>query len=388
MSDTSMPSASNKQTHPSAASDALVVGGGLAGSTAAAVLARAGMRVALFDAAAAHRRHLAAALTPVISSDDNVRSKLSRLGARLAGEFWEAVAGEVAGEVARPCGAIQLQRPEGAKRAPDLKSQAQAFAQPEWARWVEPDEASALAGLPLPRGGIWYPGGWLVRVPELITTLQSTAHVNVHQQAVERIESTDAGWLAIDSNGAVIGQAKVVVLTNAFDVLGLLQRSQLNDTLAACDRLPKMHRLAGEVTALPAAILGGGPKCIVGGDGYVLPAVDGWCVSGGTYVRHASQAMVSDDGREANIQRARDLLGMDVNLPTSTSLPGWAGWRAVLPGRLPAIGALPNAAGLWVSSAGASRGLTWSVLGAQLIRDQIGGEYGDWPAEIRNAIRP
>lgn len=368
----------------SATVDVMVVGGGIAGSTVAAVLAQAGMVVSVFDPSFTHGQHTAAALTPVISSDDNVRARLSRLGATLAAQWWQ----QFDDRVVTPCGAIQLQRPEGARRVVDLKAQAHAFAQPGWARWVERDEASDLAGLELPRGGIWYPGGWLVRVPKLIDVQQSMSQVMVHRTAIERVQATPEGWLAFDPFDVQVGQARTLVLANAFDCLGLMVRSGLTEALNACDRLPAMHRLAGEVTGLPAAALKGGPKCIVGGDGYVLPAVDGWCVSGGTYVRQASHAVCSEAGRLANVTRASDLLGMPVAVSDSASLPGWAGWRAVLPGRLPAIGAVPNARGLWVHAAGASRGLTWAVLGAMLIRDQISGRMDSWDALMVETIRP
>jgi len=369
--------------------DVLVMGGGIGGSSTAAILGQAGLRVGLIDPLQVHAQHVAAALTPVISRDDNVRARLARLGATLAGQFW----GQLGPAVATPCGALQLQRPEGAKRVVDLKAQADAFAQPDWARWVEPDEASAYAGLPLTSGGIWFPAGWLVRVPQLLETLQSMSNVTVRRSAVHVLRETASGWLAQDERGRPIAQGSTVVLANAFDVLGLLARSGLTEQLADCDRLPAMHRLAGEITLLPAQTVGGGPRCVVGGDGYVLPAVNGWCVSGGTYVRDAEQAVCSQAGRLTNLKRAQQLLGLGVQAPTDvTSLPGWAGWRAVLPGRLPAIGPLPNRdgkrSGLWVMTAGASRGLTWSVLGATLIRDQIEGRESVVDQVLSHAIRP
>ena len=413
MSDTEQTRLVNKDQSPAKCADVLVVGGGIGGSTVAAVLGQSGLQVSVIDPMQTHGTHLAAALTPVISSDDNARSRLSRLGAELAGQWWQQLGSEVVStevvstevvstevvstEVVSPCGAIRLQRPEGAKRVTDLKAQAQAFADPEWARWVERDEASALAGLPLPRGGIWYRGGWLVRVPKLINAMQSLPNVTLHRFAVGQLKRVATGWLAVDASGEPIAQGRHVVLANAFDVLGLLERSGLEDVLAGCARLSAMHRLAGEITLLPAQALCGGPKCIVGGDGYVLPSVDGWCVSGGTYVRDADQAVCSDAGRMANWARAQQLLDINVDQSKGVeSLPGWAGWRAVLPGRLPAIGALPGATGLWTTTAGASRGLTWSVLGANLIRDQILGRENGLESEqglgldqaMRHAIRP
>jgi len=361
-----------------------VVGGGICGSTTAATLAQAGWAVSLVQAKGVHEQHLAAALTPVISSDDNARSRLSRLGARLADQYWRGLTADIG----LPCGALQLQRAPGAKRVQDLQAQVQTFNQPDWARWVEREEASELAGIDVPRGGVWFAGGWLIKTPALIDALQATPGVNCVNAHVARIEQIGGAWRAIDELGDVVAQADVAVLANAFDALALLKRSQRDDVLAACRRLPALHRLAGEITLLPANELGGGPKCIVGGDGYVLPAVAGWCVSGGTYVRDAQAANCTELGRQANIERAGELVGLKLDLKAWPDLPGWAGWRAVLPGRLPAIGELPHAQNLWVFTAGASRGLTWSVLGAKLIADGLAGEPSDLDAEMMQAVAP
>jgi tRNA 5-methylaminomethyl-2-thiouridine biosynthesis bifunctional protein len=366
----------------------LVIGGGIAGSTAAAILAQAGWVVTLIEPAATHAQHVAAALTPVISSDDNARSRLSRLGAMLADQYWRGLPAQIG----TPCGALQLQRPPGAKRVQDLHAQVQTLNKPDWARAVDRNQASELAGLELPRGGIWYPGGWLIRVGQLIEVLQRVPGVQCVEAAVAQMRQVADQWQALDGTGEVIAQSGVAVLANAFDVVGLLRRSALESVLGQCKRLPALHRLAGEVTLLPSALLAGGPRCIVGGDGYVLPAVDGWCVSGGTYVRDALMAQCSAAGRQANLERAQALLGLSFTqasgLPQPLELPGWAGWRAVLPGRLPAIGKLPGVRDLWVFTAGASRGLTWSVLGATLIRDALADRLSSIEPDLQQLIAP
>lgn len=377
--------ASNPQSSRARPKEVLVIGGGICGSTTAAVLAQAGMKVTLLDSDPTHQHHLAAALTPVISSDDNVRSRLSRLGASTAARYWQTLDPSIGW----PCGAMQLQRPEGAKRVQDLQAQVQTFNQPDWACWVEREKASVLAGMEMPRGGIWFSGAWLVRVAKLIKVLQATPNVQVVNQRVARIERAGQHWQVFDEQGQITGQGNVAVLANAFGVLQLLTGSGLDPVLSACKRLPALHRLAGEVTFLPAKALAGGPTCIVGGDGYVLPAIDGWCVSGGTYVRGTERAQCSEAGRQANVTRAHELLGCKPELTVEpSSLAGWAGWRAVLPGRLPAIGQLPHAPDLWVFTAGASRGLTWSVLGATLIRDGLLGQPSALDADMLAAIEP
>jgi len=359
---------------------AVVIGAGISGLTMAAVLGVRGWSVDVLDpyppgTNSRHAAHLAAALTPVVSSDDNERSQLSRAGALAADRFWAALPTVIG----QRCGALQLQRPQTQKRWVDLLSLSEAFAMPQWARWVDAQGASDAAGMALPRGGLWMPGGWLIKVARLLEVLARMPGINILAVQASRLHRQAGIWQVIDDSAQVLAQAPLVIMANAADTNALLQRSALwpIDDVSTKFRLTGLHQLAGEVTCLPAQAMAGGPDCIVGGDGYVLPAVDGWCVSGGTYVREASQTQCTPEGRHTNIQRAAKLLNMPslVDRLQTENLPGWAGFRAVLPGRLPALGPLssPGCEGLWMQTAGASRGLTWSVLGAELVADALEG---------------
>lgn len=359
---------------------AVVIGAGISGLTMAAVLGARGWTVEVLDphppgTNSRHAAHLAAALTPVVSGDDNERSQLSRAGALAADRFWAGLPIVIG----HRCGALQLQRPQTQKRWVDLEAVSEAFAMPQWARWVDARGASEAAGMALARGGLWMPGGWLIQVARLLEVLAQMPSVNVMAGHANCLLRQAGIWQVIDGSAQVLAQAPLVIMANAADTNSLLQRSTLwpIDDVGTKFRLTGVHQLAGEVTCLPAHALAGGPACIVGGDGYVLPAVNGWCVSGGTYGRDLSQTQCTPEGRQTNIKRAAALLDMPllVDRLQTEDLPGWAGFRAVLPGRLPALGPLASAGceGLWMQTAGASRGLTWSVLGAELVADALEG---------------
>ena len=359
---------------------AVVIGAGISGLTMAAVLGARGWTVEVLDphppgTNSRHAAHLAAALTPVVSGDDNERSQLSRAGALAADRFWAGLPTVIG----HRCGALQLQRPQTQKRWVDLEAVSEAFAMPQWARWVDARGASEAAGMALARGGLWMPGGWLIQVARLLEVLAQMPGVNVMAGHANCLLRQAGIWQVIDGSAQVLAQAPLVIMANAADTNSLLQRSTLwpIDDVGTKFRLTGLHQLAGEVTCLPAHALAGGPACIVGGDGYVLPAVNGWCVSGGTYGRDLSQTQCTPEGRQTNIKRAAALLDMPslVDRLQTEDLPGWAGFRAVLPGRLPALGPLASAGceGLWMQTAGASRGLTWSVLGAELVADALEG---------------
>lgn len=368
---------------------ALVVGAGLAGAGIAQALALRGWGVTVLDAglargAPAHAGHVAAALTPVLARDDNARARLSRAGSGRALARWAGLPG---GAAPRVCGTVQLDRDAG--RAAALADALATLAFPaDWVRAVSRDEASALAGLPLARGGVFFGQGMLVQPSELIPALLATAGVRVAPGCVARLARDAGGWRALDATGATLGQAAHVILANAFGARQVLAAS---DLLAPLPRVAQMHALAGEVTLLPAAALGGGPRCVVGGEGYLLPDTGSGCVAGSTYVHGATEARIGAEGQRVTLDKAAGLLGdglAALHDLAPGSLPGWAGWRAVLPGRLPAVGELAHAPGLWLAAGYASRGLSWSALMGDLIASRLCGEPSPLETDLSQLIAP
>jgi tRNA 5-methylaminomethyl-2-thiouridine biosynthesis bifunctional protein len=278
------------------------------------------------------------------------------------------------GEAVRRCGTLQLERDAG--RATALAQALSDLAFPvAWARAVDADEAGRLAGLPVARGGVYFRDGLLVRPDRLVAALLSRLGIVRRAGAAASIRQTGGLWQACDAQGAVLAEAGQVVLACAAQAPALLRAAGLLDPLP---RLAQMHALAGEVTQAPASALRGGPRCIVGGEGYLLPEVEGWCVAGSTYAHGAERTEVGAAGQRVNLDKAAGLLGADAGrvlreLPAG-GLPGWAGWRAVLPGRLPAVGPLAHARGVWLATGYASRGLSWSALAGDLIAAWLCGE--------------
>lgn len=371
------------------AGHAVVVGAGLAGAGMAQSLAGRGWRVTVLDAARAlgapaHAGHLAAALTPVLARDDNARARLSRAGSQRALARWQGLAGDAAPRV---CGTVQVERDAGKSAALAGTLETLAFPR-DWVRQVDREEASALAGLPLARGGVFFAQGMLVQPNRLIDALLATAGVTVYPGKAARIEPAGQGWRVLDEQGAELAQAQTVILANAAGARAVLAESGLLDPLP---RVAQMHALTGEVTLVPAAALSGGPRCIVGGEGYLLPDVGAGCVAGSTYVHDAVDARISADGQRVTLGKAAGLLSghfPDFDALVPGTLPGWAGWRAVLPGRLPAVGELPHARGVWLAVGYASRGLSWSALMGDLIAARLAGEPSPLETDLAQLISP
>ncbi len=352
---------------------ALVMGAGFAGMGVAHALALRGWRVTVLDAQwgagqSTHQQHAAAALTPMLARDDNIRGRLSRAGSLRAQHRW----GHLPDSVLLRCGALQLQREHG--RIVDLAAVVDALQFPtQWTQYVSAHEASDIAGLRLSRGGIHFPSAARVDPQGLLNALASTPGVEVLRAEVMEICRQGPDWQALDSAGHVLASAPFAVLAGGFHTRTVLSRSGL---LAPHSRLGAMHALGGEITLVPDSLIAGGPRCIVGGDGYLLPSLNGYCVAGSSYIHGAEVVSVTQAGVEGNVKRVAALLNQpDVFARLAgKALTGWAGWRAVLPGRLPAMGPVSQAQGLWVATGFASRGLTWATLAGDLIAGALNGE--------------
>ena len=366
---------------------AIVVGAGMAGASIASTLARQGWAVQLIGLPNAHQGHCAAALTPVIARDDNPRARLTRAGALRARAHWLALGSDVV----RPTGTLQLDRAHA--RAAEVEQTLQSLRfPPAWVRGVDARQASALAGMPVTRGGLFFADGMLVRPDRLIARLAQTPGVTAVHADVHRIAASSRGWQAINAAGEPLAEADHIIVAAAHGSVAILRASEMLDDVPL---LAAMQSVGGQVTCVPATDLGGGPACVIGGEGYVLPAVDGRVVVGSTYVHGAEYVQRSHEGQAINLDKMGGLLTLHPDTLRSISaqaqqslLPGWAGWRGVVPGRLPVIGRLGSHPGAWVACAYASRGLTWSALAADMIAGALKGEPDILDRDLAAAIAP
>ena len=353
----------------------LVVGGGLAGAGMAHALALRGHAVTVCDPAFAagpgssHRGHAAAALTPLISRDDDPRARLSRAGAARALQRWQPLP-----EEARPLRCGTFEPCADAAHAEMRRTALAGLDFPrDWVEWLDAPEAGRRAGLALPRGGVFFHDGQLLRPPLLIEALLDHAAIRRLPVSVGRLEPLPAGgWRALDSAGRELGRAPVAVLASAMGVPALLRQLPQAAPLL---RPRAMHAVAGQVDyyALPAGLA---PRVILAGDGYCLPAAGGINVAGSTYVPNASSCAASAEGS----REIRDKLGvlLDTSGESLAGLRhpagGWGGWRAVAAGRMPLIGTVAALPGLWLACAYGSRGLTWSALAGDVVAASLNGE--------------
>jgi len=390
---------------PVHASDCIVLGAGLSGASVASALARRGWQVEVLDSAASPAAGASGLpvglLVPHVSSDDSPRSQLSRAGLRLAridierllvrGRDWadpgvlerrlDRDLGLPPGWPAQDVGLSHPVQSEPAAWRADLEH-ADELWHPQ-ALWVKP---AALVRAWLSHPGITFRGLCTVTRLERSKSEFANSENNKHL------------WQLFGPDDQLLAQSSHVVIANAAGVNHLLTGMQetvpLPDLRAVAGCVNHGLRQPGDEASFP--------PYPVNGLGSLIPAVPTDQLSGGG-VRTAwyagatyedSQRSEDSAGRseQDNFRRLSRLLPSAARTLGPAFAPdttqSWRGVRCVSPDRLPLVGALergPNP-GLWISAAMGSRGLNFSLLCAELLAAQLGGEPWPVPASLAKKI--
>ncbi|MGM1051714.1 MAG: bifunctional tRNA (5-methylaminomethyl-2-thiouridine)(34)-methyltransferase MnmD/FAD-dependent 5-carboxymethylaminomethyl-2-thiouridine(34) oxidoreductase MnmC [Pseudomonadota bacterium] len=371
-----------------------VIGGGLAGASAAAALARRGVTVTLidrFDRASLGETHLQGALYVKLAVDTNRQSRTYLAGLLHSRRWLETFDPEQ--HLWRPSGVLQLalSEKEQARQARFLAN----HPLPESVvRRLDAEAASAVAGIEVPGPALDYPCAAWVRPLALCTRLAATSGVAFRQGEVTALDGNADGWRLSLADGEVLG-ADQVVIAGASEAAGFIQTAAL-----------PLQPVRGQVSqlALPEGVPTLGRVVCAGG--YVPPAADGVLNFGATFAPGETDPAEREADHTANLaELARGLpafvealraAGADL---TPARLTGRVGVRAASPDKSPYAGPVPDAKawredyavlardatrvpdvtgrhheGLWISAAHGSRGLASAPLCAELLASMICAE--------------
>lgn len=372
---------------------AIVIGAGLAGSTAAHRLAAAGWQVCVLEKSAAAgsgaSSNLAGMLRPLPSADDNRLSRLTRAGylatrqllAALPATRWSA------------CGVLHLAR-EPVHEAQQRRAVEKLGWPTDLLQFVDRETASRILGQPAPIGGWWFPGGGWVQPPSLCEAALNAypEHINAQFNAtVDRLERTETGWRVFAASGHLLAEAPVVVMAGGVDTPRFAQFSWLPQRAGR-----------GQVTHVPSS---GTPalNSVLFQVGYATPDIDG------TQLIGASLAY-GDDDPQAHLADHRDNLArIGLTLPgfgaglDAATLHGRVGFRPMSPDRMPIVGPVPESQptgsnsrlhelrrqpGLWCVQGFGARGIVWSALMADLLLSRLEGEPLPLESDLVDALDP
>jgi tRNA 5-methylaminomethyl-2-thiouridine biosynthesis bifunctional protein len=361
---------------------ALVIGGGIAGCLVAERLAARGWTIDLIERRDGLARETsgnpAGVLQPVPSADWNRLSRLTLAGFHYALRRLQEFSSDPK-LVWQPCGVLRLAR--DAKQVERQRRIVESgLLPPGVLRWVDIEEASALAGWRVPAPGWWFPQGAWVHPPALCDVALRVAGeaVRLHAQheAADLVRVGNA-WRAVDAAGKAIAEAPVAILANGHQAR----------RFAVSAALP-LRPVRGQITCIPAEP-GRSIKAVVSREGYVTPATSfGVHVVGATYEEGSTDELAREEDHRANLARLKQLLPDFAATVDAARVGGRAGIRTVGPDRLPLVGGIPGQEGLFGLLGLGSRGLVYAPLCAELLACGIEEEPLPVERELAAGLAP
>lgn len=369
----------------------LVIGGGLAGASAAFSLARRGWRVTVLDRGtepAAGASGLPAGLfAPHVSADDRALSCLTRSGVRATLERAQALLRE--GKDWQLSGVLEHR----VKDSRDLPGHWLVPGSPGQA-WSRPATTGQLvqAGLAENQSAHWHARAGWIRPAALVCAMFAQPGITwCGGLDVARLERMHAGWRALDVHGTTLAEADVAVVAAGFDTRALLEglgapALPINPLRGQIAWAP----VAGDAVRLPPFPVNGSGSLI---GGLELDGQPAW-IFGSTFERGCAQAILRTSDTQENFAKLTSLLPAVAAALRSRFEEGqvmaWAGVRCTAPDRLPVVGPVDPGGmpGLWVCTAMGARGITLGVLCGEFLAGLMHGEPLAVPIKQAQALSP
>jgi tRNA 5-methylaminomethyl-2-thiouridine biosynthesis bifunctional protein len=363
-------------------SSAIVIGGGIAGCATAYALAIRGIQVTLLERHANIAQEASGnprgVLYPRLAGHQNSADVLAmssylytlRLMAQLA----------MTAEAWNPCGLLQLAC--NARESNRIEAVASRRLNEALVRYVDRDEASQLAGIPLSVSGLYFAEGGWVSPQAFCHALVQHPNISVNTDVhVSHLTSSLPQWQAISESKQEFN-ADIIVIANANDALRLSQSAHLPVTA-----------VRGQMTTVSATEQSAQLKLVLCTEGYITPAMDQHHCLGATFAKDDLALDVRDEDNQKNIELLKPMSPSFNDLSSQTSV-GRAALRCTTPDYLPLLGQLLNADvltqqppkhkteanklpwhhGLYVNVGHGSKGLTTAPLCAEILASMIIGD--------------
>jgi tRNA 5-methylaminomethyl-2-thiouridine biosynthesis bifunctional protein len=400
---------SNTQEVHNLERSAIVVGGGLAGTSITGALLRRGWEVSLVER---HHRpaqeasgNLAGVFSPMISRDDGLAARLSRACFLWLRKELEQLEGARLPVRWNGAGVIQLAK-DGVEEELFERIQNELQFDAGFVRRLSREEAEILVGGEVEIGGVVFPKGGWVNPPSLCEARLTQDYrgsilrrIFGREVSQLRWEGETRRWCVLDSHDQLIAEAPVVVLANGFEA----------SRFEACAHL-RFKKVRGQVTHLPEALLGRdrGVFYTITRDGYVTPSMDGMMSLGATYDFDSEDMSLREGGHESNLERFCRILPGALPKVDLEELGGRVGFRSLTPDRLPVVGEIADLGEFEGSQNGAreglgmiarvhglygllgmgSRGLVWSGLMGEFLAAKIEGEPLPIEFDLAESVDP
>lgn len=388
---------------------AVIIGGGIAGASAARAMGRRGWRTTIIDRrgslADEASGNPAGVLMPRLTAAPNLDGRFYAAAWRFVLESLNEL-----GNADRPfyrdrCGLLHLATDDAEAARQGVIAAGGPLPESQLMQ-VCAAEASDIAGCALPYGALYFPsGGWL-RPRDLCAALASDTQLMLNVD-VGALHHTGGLWQVCDRAGNICAQAEVVILANACGAAAF--------PLTAW--LPLKTR-RGQVTFAPPTAISAPLRAVLAYGGYMTPIHEGKHCIGATF-DWVEPAALDIDPAVAGSDHARNLADLARVLPAmmqgsnASLLTGRAGLRCTTLDHLPLVGPMPEHSaylrdfdelrhghpwarypdavyqlGLYALTGLGARGLVSAPLSAEILAAHITGE--PWPVErdLVTALHP
>ncbi|MFL2771791.1 MAG: bifunctional tRNA (5-methylaminomethyl-2-thiouridine)(34)-methyltransferase MnmD/FAD-dependent 5-carboxymethylaminomethyl-2-thiouridine(34) oxidoreductase MnmC [Rhodospirillaceae bacterium] len=388
----------------------IIIGGGLAGAQAAYAFMRRGCDVKIIEETSGLAQRTssipAAVMMPRVTASESLDGSYFASAWRFSLDLVHSLQKEIGEEFFTSCGALQL----AATRRDEERLRQASQAGPlttDSAKYLEPNDASLIAGLSLERGGLYFPESGLVNVPALCGALTTRISVMINAVA-HRFEDNGTNWSVFDKKGYALGTADIVVIANG------LGSSCFDQT----SHLPLTARL-GQISTLEPTDRSRLLACILSNHGHLTPTVNGQHSVGATFdhVRSITSGNFNSaptaDADNRNVKRANTILTGAFRSASAVAGKSWTGIRCTTQDHLPIAGPAPDFQyyqtryhdlkhgrhwikypparyhrGLFILTGLGARGLVTAPLAAELIACQALGEPPPLPRKLVQALHP
>jgi len=379
---------------PSNEKRAIVIGGGIAGTSSSYALASRGWQVSLIERQAALAQEASGnplgVLYPRLTAHDTNLNRMALYGYLHTNQLLKKLGlGE---QDYQACGLLQL-----AFNQREIERQAGILSQKLPAgmmRQVDASEASTIAGVSLEHGGLYLPEAGWVSPPALCDSLaiHDNIQVKLHQTAIE-LRRSGGLWQAW-SDHKLLAEASVVIITSANETMRFAQSSHC-----------LLEPVRGQITLAEPTEQSRQLKTVICTEAYISPLRQGIHCMGATFSNGDTTLDIRETDHQANLALVKK---MSSDLSGLAAMNGRAALRCASPDYLPLAGrlldsgllkaspprhnadpsTLPWLAGLYVNAGHGSKGLITAPLCAEIIACALNNEPAPVDDTLMAALDP
>jgi tRNA 5-methylaminomethyl-2-thiouridine biosynthesis bifunctional protein len=367
-----------------------IVGGGLAGISAAYHLAKRGISVKLIERQSEISQgasgNVAAITLPVLTAEPTVLSRMTFAGflflKNIQRELFQNQASK--SPFYKNKGLLQIctDAEKFQKRIRGIESSGLPSS---LARSVTADEASEIAGLQLPNAAIYFPEAESIHLPslcrEMLSSHSNLIEVQTNATALAFKEKNQQ-WEIFDSAGQCISESDHLILANAYDVASFKETSWL-----------PLRKIRGQMMQIESSPALKNLRSILCFEKYLSPKLDdGSHLLGATYDNNDLSETVRENENQEMIKDLTESIPCleNENFKVRASR---VSFRTSVPGQAPAVGELYSTDGsplknIFALTSFSSRGSIYGLLCGEILASKIAEDPLPIEEDLSQMISP